>query len=312
MQDHPDSPSPLPDGTTPPPTEDAIPPQGDDVTPTHVEDAIPPQGDDVVIVEDSSLRGGTARKNRTRRWLWFAAAVTALGVIVLLGYLAAGLAGARSDVEALRRDVADLQNGAGAAGDRLADVDTRLADLDVWLTAMLGSSPSQAIPANGDLPAFEQTANDLAVLAGMTLPTIEGPEYYSDTTVTYQPDDGTARVWLVWAHWCPHCQAELPELATWYTENAGRFPTIELVTVTTAIDESSDNPLIPYLDDSAFPFPVIVDGDGTQASHFGATVFPFWVITDPHGEVLVRIGGELDMAQVEEIFSQLTDLAAGA
>ncbi len=252
------------------------------------------------------------RRGRSRWWLWLAAAVSSGALIALLGYLAVGLAGTRSDVNTLREDVAALQDDVTAAAGRVGDLDTRMADLDVWLTAVLGSSPSEAIPANGDLPPFEQTANDLAVLAGMTLPTIDGTEYYSDTTVTYHPDDGTARVWLIWAHWCPHCQAELPELSTWYAANADRFPTLELVTVTTAIDESRGNPLVSYLDESVFPFPVIVDTDGTQAAHFGATVFPFWVITDPQGTVLARIGGELDIAQVEEIFSQLTDLAAGA
>jgi thiol-disulfide isomerase/thioredoxin len=241
-----------------------------------------------------------------------AAGAIGIAVVVLLGYLAVALAGARSDVAALRDDVTQLQAGIADTGTRVGDVESQLGDLDVWLTAVLGSSFTDAIPANGDLPPFEDTTNDLAVLAAMTLPTIEGPEYGSGTTVTYRPNDGIARVWLAWAHWCPHCQAELPELATWYEENADRYPGIELVTVSTSIDESRDNPLLPYLEESAFPFPVIIDEDGTQGSHLGATVFPFWVVTDGDGAVLVRLGGELDISQVDAIFTQLADITANS
>jgi len=69
--------------------------------------------------------------------------------------------------------------------------------------------------------------------------------------------------------------------------------------------------LIPYLDESAFPFPVIVDSDNTLASRFGLAAFPFWVVTDGDGTVLLRIAGLLDMAQVEELFTHLEDVATG-
>ncbi len=312
MLDRPDlpddaGPSHAPDDTHTPPEPDGTSPGPDDTAPPPGPDATePPESDGIVVV------GQPADRKRWRGWPWAVAALAGVAVVVLLAYLAVALAGTRSDVEALSADLAQMKGDVTDAGTRLGDVESQLSDLDVWLTAVLGSSFSDAIPANGDLPPFEETSNDLAVLAGMTLPTIEGPEYGSGTTVTYHPDDGIARVWLVWAHWCPHCQAELPELATWYRDNAALYPDIELVTVSTAIDESRGNPLLPYLEESAFPFPVIIDEDGTQASHFGATVFPFWVITDPDGTVLVRLGGELDISQVDAIFAQLADIAANS
>jgi cytochrome c biogenesis protein CcmG/thiol:disulfide interchange protein DsbE len=296
MQDRPD----LPEDVSPPPAAD------DTASSPDADVAEPPEADGIVVV------GHPADREHRRGWQWIVAAVVGVAVVVLLGYLAVALAATRSDVDALGDELAQMKGDVADAGTRLGDVESQLSDLDVWLTAVLGSSFSDAIPANGDLPPFEDSTNDLAVLAGMTLPTIEGPEYGSGTAVTYHPDDGIARVWLVWAHWCPHCQAELPELATWYRDNAALYPGLELVTVSTAIDESRDNPLLPYLEESAFPFPVIIDEDGTQGSHFGATVFPFWVITDPDGTVLVRLGGELDISQVDAIFAQLADIAANS
>jgi thiol-disulfide isomerase/thioredoxin len=146
----------------------------------------------------------------------------------------------------------------------------------------------------------------------MTLATISGPEYYSGTNATFAADDGKARVWLVWAHWCPYCQAELPELEEWYPANAARFPNVELVTVTSAIDDTRDNPLQPYLDAEQFPFPVVVDETGSVSQLFGTTAFPFWVVTDSEGTVMLRVAGALDIASVDQIFAQLETMAAGS
>jgi hypothetical protein len=99
-------------------------------------------------------------------------------------------------------------------------------------------------------------------------------------------------------------------VSAWYEENAAAYPGVELVTVTTAIDPSRGNPLEPYLDDSQFPFPVIVDEELTIASQLGSSAFPFWMVTDGSGTVLVRIPGAIGIDSVEQIFAQLDELAS--
>ena len=215
------------------------------------------------------------------------------------------------EVAALTEDVTDLKplrRDIDILGDRLAALDGQLAAV----ANAAGASPA-AIPTqgpNGSLPPFEDSANDAAVLYGMTLATISGPEYYSGTDVSFAPTDGKARVYLVWAHWCPYCQVELPELQAWYPENASRFPNVELITVSSAIDDSRDNPMVPYLDAEQFPFPVVVDESGATSQLFGTTAFPFWVVADAEGTVVLRVAGALDIASVDQIFAQLETMTA--
>ncbi|MCP4307049.1 MAG: redoxin domain-containing protein [bacterium] len=218
-----------------------------------------------------------------------------------------------NEVAALSEDVTDLKplrRDVDLLGDQLAALDGQIASA----VDAAGASPA-AIPTqdtSGALPAFQDSSNDPAVLGAMTLSTIEGPEYYSGAEISLAPTDGKARVWMVWAHWCPYCQAELPELDVWYPENAARFPNVELITVTSAIDDSRDNPLVEYLDTEQFAFPVIVDESGATSQLFGTTAFPFWVVTDAQGTVVLRVAGALDVASVDQIFAQLETMASEA
>lgn len=204
----------------------------------------------------------------------------------------------RSDVDALTEDVQAL-------ADDVVDVEASLAAAG----AAASAAPSLESLPPGALPPFDPNQPNDAAL-GMQLGTVAGTEYYTATPATIDPADETHRVWLVWAHWCPHCQDELPEVSAWYEENAENYPNVELVTVTTAIDPSRGNPLGPYLDESQFPFPVIVDEELTIASQLGSSAFPFWMVTDGSGTVLVRIPGAVGIGTVEQIFSQLDDLAS--
>lgn len=204
----------------------------------------------------------------------------------------------RSDVDALAEEVQAL-------ADDVVDVEASL--------AVVGStaSPAPAVESipPGALPPYDPNQPNDAAL-GMQLGTVTGTEYYTATAATIDPGDDTHRVWLVWAHWCPHCQDELPEVSAWYEENAASYPGVELVTVTTAIDPSRGNPLEPYLDESQFPFPVIVDEELAIASQLGSSAFPFWMVTDGSGTVLVRIPGAIGTEAIEQIFTQLDELAS--
>lgn len=243
-------------------------------------------------------------------------ALPVVGIVLLLVVIALQIVQLRqsdeieSEVAALAEDVTDLKplrRDVDVLADQVAALDGQI---DAVVNAA-GASPA-AIPAqgpDGGLPRFEDSANDPAVLGGMTLATISGPEYYSGSEVAWAPSDGKARVWMVWAHWCPYCQAELPELSTWYPENAARFPNVELITITSAIDDTRDNPLVPYLDTEQFPFPVLVDETGEVSQLFGTTAFPFWVVTDSNGTVVLRVAGALGIDSVDQIFAQLETMS---
>ena len=74
-------------------------------------------------------------------------------------------------------------------------------------------------------------------------------------------------------HWCPYCQQELPVIADWVTSSAAELEHFELVSVTTAMDATAANPLVPYFD--ANQFPVLVDADGSLTRRMRVNAFPF-------------------------------------
>lgn len=218
---------------------------------------------------------------------------------------------ARADVAALAEDVDDLKplrRDIDILGDQVAALDGQIAAAVDAAGASPVAVPTQS--SDGSLPAFQDSANDPAVIGEMTLATVNGTDYYTGDANAWAPDDGKARVWLIWAHWCPYCQAELPDLDVWWEQNADRFPNVELVTVSTAIDDSRSNPLLPYLDAEDFPFPVVVDETGEVSQLFGTSAFPFWVVTDADGTVVLRVAGALGAENVDQIFAQLETMTA--
>jgi peroxiredoxin len=244
------------------------------------------------------------QKSRTRPVLVGLGLILAVGLIASQVFLITSLASTDDDIGALKAQIIDVSRG-------VADVETAVTGLseDISTAAAVatapnntGVSPAPAVPA-GFLPRFTNGEADTAL--GLKMSTVEAPEAYSEEAMNIDPADGTKRVWLIWAHWCPYCQQELPELSVWYPENADRFPNSELVTVTTSMDPARGNPLDQYLEAEQFPFPVLVDEDTTIAAQFGVSAFPFWVVTNGDGTVLYRTAGLIGPEAVEQLFTQL-------
>jgi thiol-disulfide isomerase/thioredoxin len=246
----------------------------------------------------------TPQKSRTRPILVGLGLILALGLIASQVYLINSLASTNDDLGSLKAQIIDVSRG-------VADVETAVTGLseDISTASAVaaapndtGVSPAPAVPA-GFLPRFTNGEPDTAL--GLTMSTVEATEAYSDEAMSINPADGTKRVWLIWSHWCPYCQQELPELSAWYPENADSFPNTELVTVTTSMDPARGNPLGPYLEAEQFPFPVLLDEDSKIAGQFGVSAFPFWVVTNGDGSVLYRTAGLIGPEAVEQLFTQL-------
>lgn len=247
----------------------------------------------------------------SRGWvrpLGIVAAIAVVGALVASQvYVVSTLDSTRDDLDAARAEITALTDevtGVDRAVDELAtDVD----GLSEAVAADPGSAGPTDLPA-GHLPPYVQGRADTAV--GMTLGEVVGPDAYSGDVVTIDPADGTKRVWMVWAHWCPYCQEELPTLAGLHADLRSTYPDVEITTVTSSIDPERGNPLQPYLEAEQFPFAVIVDGDLTLATQLGANAFPFWVITDGDGTVLLRTTGYLDDQRVLGLVASLDEYEA--
>lgn len=223
---------------------------------------------------------------------------------------------AANDARSVAADANDnAVAAAGAAGSLRGEVDALAGAVEEISGDLEAAAFSGQIDAGGSsslqtteaLPAYPQSGADPAVQAAMRLPAITGDEYYSGERLTFAPDGTNATVWLVWAHWCPYCQRELPELAELISTAADDYPHVQVVTVTSSIDPTRGNPLEAYLDTSDFPFPVLVDATGSLASVFGTNAYPFWVITDPDGRVLLRQPGAFGVDQLPGLFASVEE-----
>jgi thiol-disulfide isomerase/thioredoxin len=207
------------------------------------------------------------------------------------------------------QSVLSLAGSLGSVSDMVGEVEERLTNLNALAVGSSGgtsAAPQAAVSAG--LPRYDPAVQDPAV--GAVMAGVTGPEYYSGQTLQIDSADGKARAWLVWAHWCPYCQQEMPDIKAWVEANAAAFPDFEVVSLTTAMDESRGNPLVPYLDELQLPFPVIVDEDGSLSAQLGLNAFPFWVFTGPDGSVLGRTAGLLGIERFASIAQQLQDIAS--
>ena len=116
---------------------------------------------------------------------------------------------------------------------------------------------------------------------------------------------GDPKVIAFLAHWCPHCQAEVPRLTAW--ADAGNAPDdVDIVAVSTNVSQVRPNfPPSDWLDEEGWPFPTMKD-DALSSAHsaFGAGGFPYFVVVDADGNVVNRTSGELTEGQIEVLLEQ--------
>src|SRR5688572_20212959 len=143
----------------------------------------------------------------------------------------------------------------------------------------------QALPTYGGDPA-----NDQAL--GATAPTITGVDFDGDT-VTIAPD-GRPKVVAFMAHWCPHCQAEVPRVVDWL--EAGNKPdNVDFYGVSTLHQRVRGNwPPQQWLEGEGWDVPTIQDDRSNSASAaMGMAGTPYWLVLDGNNQVLFRISGEI-------------------
>jgi thiol-disulfide isomerase/thioredoxin len=121
---------------------------------------------------------------------------------------------------------------------------------------------------------------------------------------------GRPRLVIFLAHWCPHCQAEVPRIVAWYQATGG-VEGVDVYGVATANDSRRPNyPAQEWLAEAGWPYPTLLDdGANTAAAAYGLSRYPFFVFVDGAGNVVSRATGELP---VEEIESRLVTLQQAA
>jgi thiol-disulfide isomerase/thioredoxin len=137
-------------------------------------------------------------------------------------------------------------------------------------------------------------------VVGETAPSLAGQQF-DGAPISIEPD-GKPKVVMFLAHWCPHCQAEVPRIQEWLDENG--MPTdVELYTVATGTTSSRSNfPPGNWLRDEGWSVPTLVDDEQSSAANaYGLSSYPFFVVLDTSGDVVVRASGELSTDGWEQL-----------
>jgi len=157
----------------------------------------------------------------------------------------------------------------------------------------------QGLPLMPSQSSVDETAN------GLLAPTVTGQNFSNDT-VEIDSADGVAKGIVFLAHWCPHCQQEVPRVQAWLDATGG-VPGTELYSVATSMNSGQSNfPPSDWLEAENWTVPVIRDDQQNSIlSAYGSGVFPYWVFTNADGTVALRTAGELTILQLEEILAGL-------
>jgi cytochrome c biogenesis protein CcmG, thiol:disulfide interchange protein DsbE len=139
---------------------------------------------------------------------------------------------------------------------------------------------------------------------GLPAPTLHGADY-SGADIDIAPGTGGPMMIVFLAHWCPHCNEEIPVLLEW--QDSGEIPAeLQIFGVSTAANEERPNyPPGEWLQEKGWEWPVLADdAELTAANAYGITGFPYFVIVDADGNVAVRGSGEIPIDELDALVDE--------
>lgn len=174
----------------------------------------------------------------------------------------------------------------------------------VLLTMSAGSTEGEygSPTVTGDALPLAGGGADLAL--GLPIPDVVGADFAGNEVRISR--DGRPKILIFLAHWCSHCQAEVPVVHDWV--DAGSLPEgLDLIGVATSTTSTRPNfPPSAWLESEDWDIPTIVDdAEYSVSTAFGLDAFPFWVFVAPDGTVVGRTSGELPPETISEIATTL-------
>jgi thiol-disulfide isomerase/thioredoxin len=208
---------------------------------------------------------GAGRSSTTWLWVGLAAVVVVIGVVAIVAGRASSSGSSGGD-------------SSRSGGTVVPKGDLEYGSIDVQGPALPVAPDSGSGTAD---PALGQT--------------------FDASPMTIAPS-GKPQVIIVAAHWCTHCQAEVPRLQSWLDQN--QMPAdVDLVALATGNTPTKPNfPAGPWLRKEGWSVPTMLDdkeSHGGQA--LGVTGFPTFIVVDKDGKVVFRTSGEITMTQWESL-----------
>jgi thiol-disulfide isomerase/thioredoxin len=134
---------------------------------------------------------------------------------------------------------------------------------------------------------------------GTAMPTLTGQTFDGRPVTVGGPTDGPTLV-VYLAHWCPHCNDEIPEVIE--VNRRGGFPDdLTILGVSTGVDRSAPNyPPSNWLAEKGWRWRTLADTAESMAFVYsGGSGFPFLVLLDSDGNILARDSGQKPADQLE-------------
>lgn len=172
-------------------------------------------------------------------------------------------------------------------------------------TADAGAAYGVVTVTGEALPVFQNGTADTAV--GLTIPEIDGTDFEgNEYTITA---NGSPKLILAVAHWCPYCQQALPVYSEWYASS--ELPAdleVFMLTVFTTPDRGNYPPG-PWLVAEDWRGPILADdAAGSMARALGIASVPYSLLVAADGTVASRTSGSLSAEQLDAAVEYVTGL----
>lgn len=144
---------------------------------------------------------------------------------------------------------------------------------------------------------------------GQVAPTLTGTDFEGNEFTIEA--DGTPKVVYFLAHWCPHCQREVPQVQGLI--DAGRVPDgLDIYAVSTAVDRGRGNfPVSTWLEEEGFtPQTMRDDASSSALVAYGNGGFPYAVYLDGENRVIARSSGELGADTIASLWQATASATA--
>jgi len=166
---------------------------------------------------------------------------------------------------------------------------------DSVVTVPGGVAPAeyQKVTVTGEtLVQIPETGDDPAV--GKAAPTLTGYDLFGRPVTVDPGSDGKATMVVFLAHWCPHCNREVPVLNEWKAQ--GLVPAnLRVVGITTASKPDQANwPPSKWIVAMKWSFDQFADSETQEAAAaYGVSGYPYLAFIDAKGNITSRASGEI-------------------
>jgi|TARA_B100001750_G_C15494956_1_gene593569 thiol-disulfide isomerase/thioredoxin len=165
--------------------------------------------------------------------------------------------------------------------------------------------PEGEVVITGDVLPPYSGENDDNIAFGLKAPLFSGPDQYSN--IVSLEKDGNAKALIFLAHWCPHCQREVPAVQE-YIDTMGVPDGIDIIAIATSIDKGRENyPPTEWLAREGWTELQIYDIDKKIGDAYGLNAFPYWVFLDKELKIIARRTGNLPQDLVGQLLISLAN-----